>query len=334
MVGADTLPDDLVERIGEIRVGGEPGVDEMYQFSLGQVAVENRVLDVAAVDAGEYRRFTEAVSAQFQQQWDRVAGGEMAVTDTLTRRLPVDKDGYVALAVGDRTHNVHVASYYPQVGTVDAVVNTAWADELDMVDGNALVISTGTASPQAVRKKLDALLEEDLSVHGLDAAAEYGLDPRAVQSVQLVGTFAEAVGVFRYTVLGGGRIAPDPAWVRSHIVTEHVPLLGEMTCNKHMMPQLRAAMIEIQDRGLADEIEYHVGCYYPRFIAGSTTLSNHSFGLAIDINSLENQRGTVGQMHPHVVEIMKKWGFAWGGDWKWTDPMHFELARIVEPRTG
>ncbi len=72
-----------------------------------------------------------------------------------------------------------------------------------------------------------------------------------------------------------------------------------------------------------------MGCYYPRFIAGSTTLSNHSFGLAIDINSLENQRGTVGEMHPVVVEIMKKWGFAWGGDWNYTDPMHFELERIV-----
>ena len=119
--------------------------------------------------------------------------------------------------------------------------------------------------------------------------------------------------------------------MREHIVTETVPLLGQLTCNKVMMPQLREAMPRSPRRGLGPEIDYHVGCYYPRFIAGSTTLSNHSFGLAIDINSLENQRGTVGEMHPLVVEIFKNWGFAWGGDWNYTDPMHFELERIVRP---
>jgi hypothetical protein len=331
VVGSDTLPDELIERIERIRVAGAPGVAASYQFSLAQIPVENKVLDVAAVDVAEYRKFTRPDSAQFQDQWDRVADGEMAVTDALERRLPVDKEGYIALATGDETHKVHVASFYPQVGTVDAVVNTGWADELGMVDGNALVIHTGTASPQAVDKQLQKLLDKDTTVYGLDAVAEYGLDPRAVQVANTVGTFAEAVGVFRYTVLGGGRIAPEAAWVREHIVTEVLPVLGKVTCNKAMIPQLRAAMLDIQARGLADEIKYHVGCYYPRFIAGTTTLSNHSFGLAIDINSLENQRGTVGQMDRGVVDIFKFWGFAWGGDWSYTDPMHFELERIVEP---
>jgi len=31
------------------------------------------------------------------------------------------------------------------------------------------------------------------------------------------------------------------------------------------------------------------------------------------------------------VEIFKRWGFGWGGDWRYTDPMHFELNRIVNP---
>ena len=41
--------------------------------------------------------------------------------------------------------------------------------------------------------------------------------------------------------------------------------------------------------------------------------------------------GTVGEMDRTVVSIFKKWGFAWGGDWSYTDPMHFELARLVRP---
>ena len=145
---------------------------------------------------------------------------------------------------------------------------------------------------------------------------------------------ADAVGVFNYTVLGGGRIAPDPAWVRAHIATEAVPILGSVTCNKLIFPQLRAALQEIVDRGLADEIhpDEYAGCYYPRFIAGTTTLSNHSFGLALDLNVPGNQRGTVGEMDRAVVAIFKKWGFAWGGDWSYTDPMHFEMDAVVDPR--
>ena len=81
------------------------------------------------------------------------------------------------------------------------------------------------------------------------------------------------------------------------------------------------------DRGLADEIHpgEYAGCYYPRFIAGSTTLSNHSFGLALDLNVPGNQRGTVGEMDRGSSRIFKEWGFAWGGDWNYTDPMHFEM---------
>ena len=45
-----------------------------------------------------------------------------------------------------------------------------------------------------------------------------------------------------------------------------------------------------------------------------------------------NQRGTVGEMDRGVVAIFKKWGFAWGGDWSYTDPMHFEMDRLVQPR--
>ena len=113
-----------------------------------------------------------------------------------------------------------------------------------------------------------------------------------------------------------------------------MPILGTVTCNKMLIPQLRAALEEVVSRGLADKIHpgEYAGCYYPRFIAGSTTLSNHAFGLALDLNVPGNQRGTVGEIDRDVVQIFKRWGFAWGGDWSWTDPMHFEMNRLVSPR--
>jgi hypothetical protein len=90
-------------------------------------------------------------------------------------------------------------------------------------------------------------------------------------------------------------------------------------------------LAEVVARGLAGTIHSTAGCYYPRFIAGTSSLSNHAFGLAIDINAPENARGTAGQMDRSVVQIFEKWGFTWGGTWHYTDPMHFEMNRIVNP---
>ena len=126
------------------------------------------------------------------------------------------------------------------------------------------------------------------------------------------------VGTFSYSVLGGGRIAPEPAWVPPDIRTETVPILGAVTCHRRDLPAAAGRAARDRRAGLADEIHpgEYAGCYYPRFIADTTTLSNHSFGLALDLNVPGNQRGTVGEMDRGVVAIFKKWGFAWGGDWR------------------
>ena len=101
-----------------------------------------------------------------------------------------------------------------------------------------------------------------------------------------------------------------------------------------MLPQLRAALDEVVQKGLAAKI-------HPASTAAATSratsrttrrkgLSLHSWGMAVDLNVPGNQRGTVGQMDRRVVAIFKKWGFAWGGDWNYTDPMHFEMDRVVK----
>ena len=112
-----------------------------------------------------------------------------------------------------------------------------------------------------------------------------------------------------------------------------MPILGDVTCNRLIFPQLKAALQDVIEQGLADKIHpsEYAGCYYPRFIAGTTSLSNHSFGLALDLNVPGNQRGTVGEMDRGVVAIFKRWGFTWGGDWHYTDPMHFEMNALVHP---
>ncbi len=231
---------------------------------------------------------------------------------------------------------MHVGAYAQQSWLVDAVVNETWIPDLEgAVPDNALLIRTGGTAPDRLRKPIERILRgTDASVQMTDVVAREGLDPDVVQTAVVVGSVADAVGVYRYRVLGGGQIAPDPAWVAAHITTEPVPILGNVTCNKLIFPQLRAALEEVVTRGLADKIHpgEYAGCYNARFIAGSTQLSNHAFGLALDLNVPGNQRGTVGEIDRGVVEIFKSWGFAWGGDWGYTDPMHFEMNELVEPR--
>ncbi len=325
----EPLADEVVAEVAAVE-----GVDEVSRLSMAQVSLEERVYTVAAVDPATYRLFTPPESALFQEQWDRVAGGEVALTTASEKSLPVDGDGYLQLALGEEdAEEIHVGAIAPQIDQVDAVVNTSWGEELGIPAGNALLVRTGQKAPQALRPEIAKILGDQATIQDMDVVAREGLDTDATQQAFLVGGVAEAVGTFRYTV-AGSQVIPEPAWENEYISTEDVPILGSVTCNAAMMPQLRAALEEITLAGLADEINpgEYAGCYYPRFIAGSTTLSNHSFGTALDLNVPGNLRGTVGEMDRGVVAIFKRWGFAWGGDWSYTDPMHFEMASLVEPR--
>ncbi len=320
-----TIDPETVEEITNL-----DGVVAATTLSMAQAPVENKVYNLAAVDPAVYRLFT--TSADFQEQWNRVAAGEVAASDELEKKLALDKQGFVTFG-RDGDQPLHLGAWAPQAEQVDLVVNELRGEALGMVPGNALLLSTGQTAPEALRDDLERIVGDDVSVQNLDAAARYGLDPDAFQTAQFFGTFGDAVGVFRYTPTSGGRIAPEPLGSPPTSPPRSVPILGSVTCNKALMPQLKAALAEIVQLGLEKEIHpgEYAGCYYPRFIAGSTKLSNHSFGLALDINTPGNQRGTVGEIDRGVVAVFKRWGFAWGGDWNYTDPMHFELAQIVRP---
>jgi hypothetical protein len=318
------LSDGMVRRIRHL-----DGVARVERLSLAQVSIDDHAINVAAVDPATYRNYNPDAAAQFQQEWERIAAGEMALRPQFRRQVP--RDGYVRMGTRADAPQIHVGVYAPQIPQVDAIVNDSWVKTLGMPRGNALLVSTGIRTPLSIRKPIQRIVGGRASVQRMDAAARYGLDPSVAQIALPVGTPADAVGAFRYSVLGGGHIAPQPSWVASHISTETMPIIGAMTCNTLMFPQLRAALEEIRATGLAGAIDpgQYGGCYVPRFIAGTTTLSNHAFGLAFDLNVPENQRGTVGQINRQVVAIFQRYGFTWGGVWHYTDPMHFELNRLV-----
>lgn len=66
-----------------------------------------------------------------------------------------------------------------------------------------------------------------------------------------------------------------------------------------------------------------------RAIRGSSAPSNHSWGLAVDLNSLANPMGPrlVTDMPRWMPQLWKAHGFAWGGDYtRRKDAMHYEYV--------
>lgn len=77
------------------------------------------------------------------------------------------------------------------------------------------------------------------------------------------------------------------------------------------------------------------GGFYWRHIAGSSILSMHSFGIALDLDPKASRywlwdREKKGQVRYkntiplEIVEIFEREGFIWGGKWGHYDTMHFE----------
>lgn len=63
------LDPDVIKRINALK-----SVKRSLVLSLGNVGIENRVINIPAVDPSTYRNFTVRESAELQEQWERAAG--------------------------------------------------------------------------------------------------------------------------------------------------------------------------------------------------------------------------------------------------------------------
>jgi len=119
----------------------------------------------------------------------------------------------------------------------------------------------------------------------------------------------------------------DPDWVRQNIVEEQLPILGPVKCNRVLMPRLRAALSDLERRGLSRLVDRgdFAGCYAPRRIPVTGALSLHALGLAVDLNAHANPYAKRSRQDPRLVRVMRRHGFTWGGAWPTVkDAMHFE----------
>ncbi len=140
----------------------------------------------------------------------------------------------------------------------------------------------------------------------------------------------EQFGEFTYRPGGGSGFDIDAGWVDESIVTEELPLLGEVTCHRNLLPALAGAMGELEQNNLGFLIDPDgfQGCFNPRYIANGKGISRHTWGAAADINIGSNPEGLESIQDPRLIRVMEQWGFTSGDDWLVPDPGHFEY---VEP---
>jgi D-alanyl-D-alanine carboxypeptidase-like protein len=225
----------------------------------------------------------------------------------------------VAAILPDELVGAHELMVSREVGLRIGVVHDRYALLVPDGEPNERQIATGVRRvlPPGTLVRVRAPGDTPYFRHG-DAV----LPPVAIK--ELFGEFAAKPRASQ-----PGFLTLDPGWVRTHIATEQVPLLGSVTCNVAMFPQIRGAIAEIRELGLQDTITSYSGCFSPRHINRIPTagLSHHSWGIALDINVPMNYFGDPPNQDPDMVAVFERWGFIWGGDFIQPDGMHFEYRR-------
>ncbi len=99
-------------------------------------------------------------------------------------------------------------------------------------------------------------------------------------------------------------------------------------CNKDLVGPLTQAFKNLISTGKIAELRTWDGCFNIRKKRGLSSMSLHSWGIAIDVNAAWNGLGKEPVLSAAFVKCFTDAGFDWGGTWKRKDGMHFQLSKI------
>jgi hypothetical protein len=102
----------------------------------------------------------------------------------------------------------------------------------------------------------------------------------------------------------------------------------KLYCNKDMVAPLTAAFKNLISTGFVKELKTWDGCFNIRNKRGLSSMSLHSWGIAIDVNAAWNGLNKVPVLSAGFVKCFTDAGFDWGGTWTRKDGMHFQLKNI------
>jgi len=324
VVAPQSLPAAVRERLAGL---SEPAGTLL--LSAGTLLVGDRHVASVGVDPSTFRPFTAQGTAGSDPVWQAVARGEAVVSHEAAQAAGLRLGTSLELSGGGSTADLRLGALATTgLPRADLVLDAQRARTLGLPQDNAMLLTAPAGADPVV-------FAADVREVAGSAAVDLLQVPAPVARLT-GGEAAEDLGAFSYRYFADGTIEPDARWVRDNIRTETVPVMGRVTCHRLMLPQLRGALQEVQDAGLAGTLTTYSGCYVPRFIERNParSISLHTWGIAIDMDAATNYRGIRGTMDSRVVEIFKRWGFAWGGDWQYTDPMHFELTTLLTQPTA
>ena len=134
-------------------------------------------------------------------------------------------------------------------------------------------------------------------------------------------------GEIEFDEAGGGSVAIINDWERENIIRSNLPVIGYQLIHKKMEPVFRGVLQNVKDKGLDKEI-VQFGVWSPRHKMHNPkrSLSTHSWAIACDINWATNPVGRVGDLNPGIVDSFERFGFEWGGRWRYRDDMHFQYC--------
>lgn len=126
-----------------------------------------------------------------------------------------------------------------------------------------------------------------------------------------------------------------PAINNPHLVLWDVPkeleiglIPKRIYCNKDLIGPLSEAFKKLIETKAVNELKTWDGCFNIRKKRGLSSMSLHSWGLAVDMNAFENGLGQTPKLSKQFVECFTSSGFDWGGTWKRKDGMHMQLTKI------
>jgi hypothetical protein len=114
--------------------------------------------------------------------------------------------------------------------------------------------------------------------------------------------------------------------VPTHLEIGVIP--KKIYCNRDMVAPLQKAFENLIKTGRVKELKTWDGCFNIRKKRGLSSMSLHSWGIAVDVNAFENGLGKDPKLSKAFVKCFTDAGFNWGGVWRRKDGMHFELAAI------
>lgn len=220
------------------------------------------------------------------------------------------------------------------LGRAEVVVHAADADAVGLdADGSLRVLYDGVAGDD-LADDLEALAPADTVVRVVGASGD---EPaRRAPLVLGLPEVKARFGEFAFRDDDADReIRVAPGWLDDHIVLAEVPLLGTVRCHEAIVDDLSAALQAVADAGLGGTIDpdLYGGCYHARRIGAGTSLSRHSWGIAIDINVDLSLPGLGPAPDAEVVDLFAAHGFRWGGLFLTPDNHHFEWVGDVARET-